>query len=801
MKKHVLALAMLLSCMYDTAQSQNTGSSPYYHTMRRRTAIPDADPQPNTSGQSGTGANYDVKYHKAFWRINPDSSVKYIRGFVQTNFRTITASVSSISFDLNAILLVDSVRFRGTRLPAGNITRVGNILTIALGTTLANNVLDSIWVFYRGTPPIVSGSAEGYQVGTDATTSQKYMYTLSESYEDRDWWPCKADMQDKIDSMDIIVSTPWSGADTFWVATNGVLMDSAISGGSRFFTFKTRYPITSYLVCVAVARYNRYYRPPVNISGTLVPVVYNLHRGKSAANYTTILNAMDAQKQVLAEFSTKFGDYPFKREKHGYYDGLGGAGGMEHQTFSAMSGGSTAGGIGSLASATTLAHELIHQWFGDKVSFATWADLWLAEGFARYGEALAGEFVPATGINPTAEMASAKTAARGVTTTPTRITSFTTSNQVWTSNNTRAVYDRGCMVLSMLRKLSGDTKFFQACRNYGDSATGSGYKSATTDTLKNHFERVLGYQLDAFFDDWVINYGHPSTVVNWNNPGGGTNLVVSVASQAHSVSSNVTYFNNVIVLRVQGALVAQDTLITIYDIDGFNLAKAGLPSGIGATVPGNGLSFNLSFVPTTVTFDPFSQTMSTGSTVKVTTLDFQVLDFYARRNGNYNEAFLTLDDNSSNTPVLIERSAEGIDFSTIGTMEQQSGAERIKRYLYRDFTPLAGYNYYRAKYKNLDGQYLYSKVVKLNNGRNALYSIVSNPASGTLLVKTNTAAGNRGNWQLRIYDAVGKLVIAETRRVQGELIRVNISKLTPGTYVFTMEAPGFATEMQKFVVE
>jgi aminopeptidase N len=88
-------------------------------------------------------------------------------------------------------------------LAAGNITRAGNILTINLGTTLANNFIDSVWVYYQGTPPAVLGAAEGYQA-TDATSGQNFIYSLSESYEDRDWWPCKADMQDKIDSMDIV---------------------------------------------------------------------------------------------------------------------------------------------------------------------------------------------------------------------------------------------------------------------------------------------------------------------------------------------------------------------------------------------------------------------------------------------------------------------------------------------------------------------------------------------------------------------------------------------------------------------
>jgi hypothetical protein len=37
-----------------------------------------------STGTSGTGANIDVLYHKIYWRINPDSAVKYIKGSVQT---------------------------------------------------------------------------------------------------------------------------------------------------------------------------------------------------------------------------------------------------------------------------------------------------------------------------------------------------------------------------------------------------------------------------------------------------------------------------------------------------------------------------------------------------------------------------------------------------------------------------------------------------------------------------------------------------------------------------------------------
>ncbi len=322
-----------------------------------------------SQGTSGTGANIDVIYHKIFWRLNPDSGsvttpTKYIRGSVQFNFRTTQASVSNISFDIRSVLIIDSVTFRAAKLLPASIVRVGNIATITLTATLANNFIDSFTVFYRGAPPAVVGSAQGFQIYKDANAGN-VINTLSESYEDRDWWPCKHDMQDKIDSMDIIVSVPWASPtanDTFWVATNGKMIDSSIVGNSRIFKFKTKYAIPSYLVFVNVARFERYYRNVTINGGTNVPVVYNLLKGNTARNASAVI-AMDKVNAVLQEWSKRFGPYPFRQEKHGFADGLQGAGGMEHQTMSSIV-------SSSLSSISILTHELTHQWFGDNVTFA-----------------------------------------------------------------------------------------------------------------------------------------------------------------------------------------------------------------------------------------------------------------------------------------------------------------------------------------------------------------------------------------------------------------------------------------------
>jgi hypothetical protein len=580
----------------------------------------------NSTGTSGTGANIDVLYHKIYWRINPDSTVKYIKGSVQTNFKTIQANVSAISFDLRSGLTIDSIKFRNLLLPTANITHVSNIVTINLGVTIANNFIDSLIIFYQGIPPAVSGAAQGYQRANNAGAGN-YITTLSESYEDRDWWPCKHDMQDKIDSMDVTVNVPWaspSAVDTFWVACNGKMTDSTITGNSRSFTFKNRYPIASYLVFVSVARFDRFYRS-VNINGTNVQVVYNLLKGKSATTITNALFAMDRMNGVLQTFSNKFGDYPFKNEKHGYYDGLLGAGGMEHQTFSGMA-------TGALTSTGTLVHELMHQWFGDNVTFASWNDLWLAEGFANYSEALAAELVPSLGQNPFSIRNSIKNSALASSVSAWIPNSNTaTSSLIWSSPYGGAVYTRGGMIVSMLRAIAGDTKFYQALTNYQTNLAG---KSATGDSLKNYFNTVLGRDISVFFNDYVGGSGsattpvggkgNPINTINWNSPLA-NKLSIQVATQTQSANSNVAYYRGPVVLHVKGALAAQDTTITFFDWGSGNLSYAG--NGLGAPISGNLLTYDLSFTPTTVLYDDSARTLSTGSTAFVPTLNVGGFNF------------------------------------------------------------------------------------------------------------------------------------------------------------------------------
>lgn len=751
----------------------------------------------SSTGQSGTGANINVVYHRCEWTIDPRSG-KNISGTVTTYFKTTQANVSTINFDLNKNSFNNGslvVTYHGTActksFPSSGAV---NILNITLPSNIpASNTLDSISITYSGTPPGVSGAAQGYQAG--GSGSNRYINTLSESYEDRDWWPCKADMQDKIDSMDIIVHVPWITAsnDTFWVASNGVLLDSTItSSTSRRFIYKTRYPIASYLVAVSVAKFTRYHRS-VDVNGTTTPVVYYLLSNASSKG-TKVAN-MDKINPVLQAFSNKFGDYPFKLEKHGYYDGLLGADGMEHQTFSSIA----SNGF----SLRTLTHELMHQWFGDNVTFATWNDLWLAEGFARYSEALAAELVPSLGYSAYSTLNGFKSSALSLNTASTWIPNsyMATSNLIWNSSYGSTVYERGSMIVSMLRALAGDAKFFQACTNYQTNMKG---KAATTDSLKNYFNAVLGTDISAFFDDYVGGsgsgttavggIGNPINTVNWNSPSA-NKLFIQMGSQSRTSGSNVSYFRGPVVVHATNAASGwtKDTTITFFDWGGGNMSYA----GNGLSAPTTLLYYKLSFTPTHLFYDDSARTLSTGSTFKLSTLAASVINFSGHKTATGNQLSLSLVNTSAANKIEIEKSINGIDFSTAGQMDEVTSNGQTNNYLYNDAFPYDGYTFYRAKIYYATGTEI-TNIIKIeSNKKSGILTISPNPASNIVKIAFNNSS--RNETMVKITNAEGKVVYELI--TNKEILNYDVSGLANGVYMVSIIQNGALIQSNKLIVK
>ena len=161
-----------------------------------------------------------------------------------------------------------------------------------------------------------------------------------------------------------------------------------------------------------------------------------------------------------------------------------------------------------------VAHEIAHQWFGDSVTEATWADLWLSEGFATY---FAGIFVEQN-EGKDAFRAYMKRKAQSYleyekkNKSPIYDTETETLFDLLTPNN----YEKGGWVLHNLRGLLGDKAFFQGLRNYYQTHKES---TATTEDLRAALEKSSGKNLKNFFDRWIYKSGHPIYQTVWKQTG------------------------------------------------------------------------------------------------------------------------------------------------------------------------------------------------------------------------------------------------------------------------------------------
>ncbi len=740
----------------------------------------------STTGHSGTGDNIDVKYHRFEWTINPDNSF-YISGKVTTYFVTGKNNVSQITFDFTKNSYDNSdlkVYYHG-ELAATSFPTSGNrdILQISLPVTLSDKVLDSVTIYYAGTPPTPPVGQPG---GCFQKTIAGYplFYSLSESYEDKDWWPCKADMRDKIDSTDFIITTP----SDYTVAANGKLISETISGGNKISLFKHRYPIASYQVGIAVSEYDIYNRGTVNIGGAEMPVVYYISKGRTPT--TTQLNQFDVCKQELQVFSNLFGDYPFKNEKYGMYE-FGFNGGMEHNTFSGMS-------WGAFLRPDIVAHELMHQWFGDKVTMATWNHLWLSEGFASYGEILAAEKISSLGLNPSSLRGNLKNSANSNAQKnyPCYIPEANIVNSValWGSQYGNTVYTRGGIVVSMLRTLMGDDKFFQACRDYLDDPQ-LAYGSATTADLQAHLEAVLGgFDLSGFFNSFVYGNGYPDygknsgNSIKWQSIGAG-NIRFRVDAPAKSAGSDVANYFSVIPLLVKGP-DNQQKLVVLYD-----------KGGAGIAVGGNGITtgnsptaeVNVGFTPVSVEFDPFNMSLAIGAAVEATVLPVAISSFNVIQNNYQNIATIQLTENQHPSSVVLEKSADGAHFSPIGNMDNlQNG-----KYIFHD-TQSSDTDFYRVKITEPTGEIIYSEIVKVRGKVTTTFSLISNPAQELIKVKVPFDVKNE-SLHISIFDMSGRAVFRAVKTALNGMVELDTGSVQNGAYFLHIESFGKAETLKVFV--
>ena len=273
---------------------------------------------------------------------------------------------------------------------------------------------------------------------------------------------------------------------------------------------------------------------------------------------------IDRRPTMLEYFSSSFSLYPFCSEKYGHSMApLGG--GMEHQTMT------TQGAFDF----TLTAHELGHQWFGDNVTCASWADIWLNEGFASYAEYVALQ-----------HLRSAAEARTWMDDTHNSVMSQT-GGSVFVSDTTdvkphfqlTSRYDKGAALVHMLRFwFNNDAQFFSALQTYQTSYRGG---TAVTSDLQQVLETASGLSLTDFFSQWFYGQGYPTFAPRWNQVG--TTLIIKT-TETTSRPAVTPFFFTPLEYRISRTGLPDTTVRVVQDqpVKFHNVSIAGTVTNIEA---------------------------------------------------------------------------------------------------------------------------------------------------------------------------------------------------------------------------
>ena len=465
----------------------------------------------NTSPRSIYQGHNQFARARFNWQLNP--SQREISGSIEYKLKDPTAE---LILDCSNVLQIDSILS-----PSGSLSYFqtnGNQLRI-----IDQHTFKELIIYYHGNP-ISSGLGS---FTTSEHQSGPILWTLSEPYGSKDWWPAPTNLNHKIDTTEFFITCPKG----YTAVTNGLLLDSTSNGTRTTFHWLHQYPIAPYLIAVAVSNFEEYSHKIWTGRDSLL--IQNFLYPNNYSNYETIETEIP---HIFSLFDSLFGVYPFQNEKYGHTQ-FNWSGGMEHQTNSFM----------STFGFELTAHELAHQWFGNKITCGSWSELWLNEGFATYATTLCYEHLL---------FGEYKTRSKQVL--KEKVLEDSTGS-VFTNDTTnisrlfsgRLTYQKGAMVLHALRNYIGDKAFFKAIKSYlSDSSLL--YNYAQTEDLIDHFQKETSEDMHEFFSSWIFSQGFPHFDIKFQNDDYSSNIQLL---QTNRLAGDTTFFPCQVNLKINDSIL------------------------------------------------------------------------------------------------------------------------------------------------------------------------------------------------------------------------------------------------------
>jgi len=365
--RSTLWLACLMAVPLSAGQAQDSTAALHADSLR---------------GSIGPGrAWWDVGFYDLSVSLNPADST--IRGVNHITYRVLQPA-TEMQIDLQRPLVVDSFVQQGRRL---EYRRDGNAFFVHLVAPQQAGRTERLSVYYRGHPHVARRAPwDGGLVWSRDSLGRDVIATACQGTGASIWWPTKDTQADEPDSQRVVVTVP----DSLINVSNGQLRSTThnVDGTASYEWFVSE-PINNYDIAVNAAHYARISDVYDGESGRLTltywPLDYHLETARK--QFTQV-------KSMLACFEGWYGPYPWYKDGYQLIETphLG----MEHQSGIAYGNHYLNGYLGRDLSGTgqgldwdfIIVHESAHEWFGNSLTTADLADMWVHEGFASYSEAL-----------------------------------------------------------------------------------------------------------------------------------------------------------------------------------------------------------------------------------------------------------------------------------------------------------------------------------------------------------------------------------------------------------------------------
>jgi aminopeptidase N len=337
------------------------------------------------------------------------------------------------------------------------------------------------------------------------------LWSQCQDEDARHWFPCHDKPHVKMTTA-VTVRTPAG----FVAVSNGDLVSKETPRGKKpwVYRFAMRDPIPSYLVTLVVGEFEVVEdRAAARKGRESVPVAYYVPKGRAA----DARRAFGETPRMIELFGKVTGTpFPWSRYSQIVVSDFI-FGGMENTTATTMYEHVLIDERAAVdvTSNDLVAHELAHHWFGDYVTCRDWSHAWLNEGFATYFEHIERE--DRLGLDEyehgvAGDVGAYLGEANGRYQRPIVCRDYAEPIDLFD----RHLYEKGGLVLHMLRRELGDELFWKGVALYLRKHGGS---IVETSDLQRAFEEVSGRSFEQFFDQWVFRPGHPvlKVQISWEN--------------------------------------------------------------------------------------------------------------------------------------------------------------------------------------------------------------------------------------------------------------------------------------------